>query len=135
LPTERKKHHFTQREIGEAVNNAVVKALKPAALGEIPETRLRRLRAYSQGAVAAMIRHIEEEPPVLAPEELVLVLTTAALFVQLKYVMRTDKLPLGPLVNEIYQGDEAVVLPERYLQTPEPSDDEILPRMGRPRKK
>jgi hypothetical protein len=82
-----------------------------------------------------MIRHIEEEPPVLAPEELVLVLTTAALFVQLKYVMRTDKLPLGPLVNEIYQGDEAVVLPERYLQTPEPSDDEILPRMGRPRKK
>jgi hypothetical protein len=82
-----------------------------------------------------MLRHVEEEPPILKPEELVLVLTTAALYVQLKYVMKTDKLPMGPLVTEIYEGPEAVVLPERYLSTPEPDAEKIRPRLGRPRKK
>lgn len=120
-----KKNTFTQREIGDATNNAVVRALRPASLGEIQEARLRQLRAYSQGLLGPTLKHVEDE--VLKPEELVIVLTTAALFVQLKHVMGTDKMPLGPKVIELYEGPSAVVLPEKYLETPEPTEDEILP--------
>lgn len=125
----KKKNSFTQREIGDSANNLVIRSLRPASLGEIPEERLRKLRAYSQGLIAPMINHMELG--IIRPEEIVAVLATGALFIQLKHVMRTDKLPLGPKVNEIYEGDEAVVLPEDYLSVGEPTNDEILPRIGR----
>lgn len=121
------------REVGEAVNNAVVKAFAPSSIGPIPEPRLRKLRAYSQGLLAPMLKHVEEE--IIRPEEVVMVLLTAALFTQLKYVMRTDKLPLAGRVNDLYEGKEAVILPERYLQTPEPAPAEILPAESKKRGK
>lgn len=109
----------------------MIRALRPASIGEIPEARLRKLRAYSQGLVAPLLKHIEQD--IIRPEEVVVVLSTAALFVQLKNVMRTDRLPMGPAVIDIYDGPEAVVLPEQYLATAEPADDEILPRLAKKR--
>jgi hypothetical protein len=133
LLSNTKKNTFTQREVADATNNAVIRSLRPASLGEIPEPRLRKLRAYSQGLLAPVLKHIEAE--VLRPEEAVMVLTTAALFTQLKHVMRTDKMPTAGLVNDMYDGPEAVVLPEQYLATAEPAEEEVLPRIGRPRKR
>lgn len=127
-----KKNSFTQREIADTANNLVIRSLRPASLGEIPEERLRKLRAYSQALLAPLVKHIGEE--IIRPEEVVSVLATAALFTQLKYVMKTDKLPFGPTVNEIYEGRAAVELPEKYLETPEPSDDEILPAVKQRKK-
>jgi hypothetical protein len=131
LLSKSKKNTFGAREIGDAINNVVIKSLRPASMGTIPEARLRKLRAYSQGLLAPLLKHIDED--ILRPEEVVMVLATAALFTQLKYVMRTDRLPMGPLVNELYEGKEAVVLPEQYLATAEPEGDEVLPRIGKVR--
>lgn len=127
-----KKDSFGMREIGDAANNLVIRAQRPATLGKIPEERLRRLRAYSQGLLAPLIKHIEEE--IVRPEEVVFILGAAALFTQLKYVMRTDKIPFGPTVEEIFEGRKEVVLPEKYLETPDPAPEEILPRVKARRK-
>ncbi len=78
------------------------------------------------------MKHIEAE--IIRPEEVVMVLATAALYTQLRYVMHTERVPYGPTVNEIYEGREEVILPEKYLETPDPSPDEILPRVGKRRK-
>ncbi len=64
-----------------------------------------------------------------------MIVATGALYIQMKHVMHTDKLPAGGRVMDIYDGPEAVVLPEAYLATAEPSDDEILPRIGKQKKR
>lgn len=125
----KKTSSFSQREIASSANNLVIQSLRPASIGEIPESRLRKLRAYSQALIAPLTKHLETG--VFRPEEVVMILATGALFVQMRHVMRTDKIPSGQRVADIYEG-EAVVLPEAYLATAEPTDDEILPRMGKP---
>lgn len=125
-----KKNTFTQREVADSANNLVIRSLRPASIGEISDSQLRKLRAYSQGLLAPVLKHVDQE--LLRPEEAVMVFATAALFLQLKHVMHTDRLPMGPKVVDIYDGPEAVVLPEDYHKYGEPSDDEILPRIGKP---
>jgi hypothetical protein len=133
LKATKQKNTFTQREVGDSANNLVVRAMKATSLGELSDARLRKLRTYSQAALAPMLKHVDEE--VIRPEELVIILATAALFVQMTRVMRTSKMPMGPAVEDIYEGREAVILPERYLETPEPRDDEILPQVQKKKKK
>ena len=87
----KRKDTFSQREIGSTLNNAVIRALKPTRIPEISDARLRDLRAYSQAVVEPTLAHVTEG--FLEYEELVGILVSAALFVQLKYVMQTDKMP------------------------------------------
>lgn len=108
----------------------MARGLKPASLGaEIPEARLRKLRAYSQGLIAPLIKHTEEG--LVRPEEVVIILLAGALFTQLRHVLDSEKVPAGPLVNELFEGKDAVELPDFYLETPDPSGDEISPRKVR----
>lgn len=137
--TKKIKNTFTAREVGDSCNNLVLRSLRPVSLGEIPEARIRKLRAYSQAVMAPMLKHVEEE--LLRPEEVVMILATAALFVQLRYVLRSDKVPMGISARDLYEGPEAVVLPAEYFATADPvsdpggAKDEVLPRVGKTRKR
>jgi hypothetical protein len=101
---------FTQREIGVALNNAVVHAMTPTS-GEIPPDRLRRLRNYTQAIVDPLIQHTQEISaegrPLLEPEELTAVLVTSALFVHMSLTMKTDKLPMGPKAKGLLSPEES----------------------------
>lgn len=92
---------FTQKEIAAGINNAVAFALRPAKLKEIPEERLRKLREYAKAIIEVPLDDMREE--FIRPEELVLTLLVAALFVQLTEVMHTVKLPFGDLAKEIFE--------------------------------
>lgn len=136
MTAKNKKGLFTAREIADSASNLVVRGLKPVSLGdEIPEARLRKLRAYSQAALAPMLKHMEEETEagktLIAPEELVMVLATAALFVQLRYVLKTDKLPASLIATDLYEGPTPVDLPEETQNFL----DETPKRTGKPGRK
>lgn len=96
-----------QKEIAISLNNAIASALRPARLGPIPEPRLRKLHLIAQALIAPAVELLEpenvgEDPP-LQPEELVAVLTVAALYVQLSSVMKTFKVPFGGLSKEVFE--------------------------------
>lgn len=100
---------FTQREIGVALNNAVVHAMTPTS-GELSPERLRRLRNYTQAVVEPLIQHTQEISaegrPLLEPEELTAVLVSSALFVHMTLTMKTDKLPMGAKAKGLMTKDE-----------------------------
>lgn len=102
---------FTQREIGVALNNAVVHAMNPTS-GEIVDPRLRRLRNYTQAVVEPLIEHTQELTPegasLLEPEELVAVLVSSALFVHMSLIMKTDKMPMGAKAKGLMSKEEEV---------------------------
>ena len=97
---------YNQKELTTAINNAVAAALKPSRIGQIPEGRLRRLSAISQ-ALIEPARELLEPPdggdPVVEPEELVAILAVATLFVQLRDVVKTTKVPFAGLSKEIFE--------------------------------
>lgn len=101
----RQRRGFTQRELAEAANNLVVKALRPLSLGEIPEERLRKLRAYAQAVIKPCFEHVEEG--LLRPEELVAIGAVFTMYTQTALVMHTDKLPMAPLAGDMYDEDKA----------------------------
>lgn len=90
---------FSQKEIAESLSNAVVRALRPIALGEIPEKRLRDLREYAKALVEISFEHVEEG--FLAKEELVAILTCSALYVQMDHVMGSVKIPMRKPAEEL----------------------------------
>lgn len=77
---KKEKLTFSHREIVVALNNAVLLAKAPEP-GVIPDARLAKLRAYATAVVKPLREHLETEA--LRPEELVLILSTAALLVQM----------------------------------------------------
>lgn len=97
MPRNSEKQTFTQREIASALSNAVVQARHPTNLRIIPDERIRRLREYAQAACEAMLEHCDEQledgSPLLRPEELVLILSVGALWVQASRVMRSCSVP------------------------------------------
>lgn len=92
MPKE-KSDTFTQKEIATSINNAIVFAKAPNRLGVIVEDRLRRLRNYSEALFAPLDAEIEDE--YLRPEEAVLICLCGALYMQMKHVMGTDKIPMS----------------------------------------
>jgi len=98
----KRKNTFSQREIATTLNNAVLRALKPTRIAELDDSRLRDLRAYAQAVVEPTMAHANEG--LLEYEELVAVLTTAALYVQLKYVMETDKVPMASKAKNLLEN-------------------------------
>ena len=79
----------------------MVKTLRPLSLGEISDERLRKLRTYAQAVVKPCFEHCEEG--LMRPEELVSVFAAAADYVQLSYVMNTDKLPTAGLAKDVFE--------------------------------
>jgi hypothetical protein len=90
---ESKSKRYTAREIGESLNNSVAKSFNPASLShELKDSnRSNQLRAYGEALTKVCFKHVEQR--YLKAEELVAILSGAALFVQLNYVMGTDKMP------------------------------------------
>jgi hypothetical protein len=84
-----KSKGFTQREIGAALNNAVLLALSPRKHPISPERQF-RLREYSQGLIEIVLETLEDGA---TPEELVAILSGCALTIHASHVMKTDKLP------------------------------------------
>lgn len=96
-----------QREIAAALNNAVAAALRPARLGPIPESRLKKLHSIAKALIAPAQDLLEpglgpDGGAVLEPEELVAVMAVAALYVQLQHVIGTTKVPFGGLSKEVF---------------------------------
>jgi len=96
----------TQKEIAAGLNNAVAIALRPARLGPIPEARLKRLHEVAKALISPAVELLEPDelgdPPPLLPEELVVVLAVAAMYVHLSAVMKTTKVPFGGLAKEMF---------------------------------
>ena len=104
-----KEKSFTQREVSVAVNNALAISMKPSRLGEIPGSRLKHLRAVAQALIepaVALISVDDPESKLMEPEELVATLLSAALFIQLRHVIGTDKVPMARLSKEVFGKDE-----------------------------
>ena len=85
---------FSAREVGDALNNGLSRALNPASLIKpLDDSRLRKIRNFGEALTKVTFKFVEQK--IIAPEELVAIYAGAALFAQLKYVMRTDKMPLA----------------------------------------
>lgn len=97
----KRKDTFSQREIASTLNNAVLRTLRPTRIPEIDDQRLRELRAYAQAIVEPTLQHVGEG--LLHPEELVATLVSAALFVHLKQVMGSDKVPMAPKTKTLME--------------------------------
>jgi hypothetical protein len=68
-------------------------ASRPTSLSsEITEKRFPKLREYTEAIIEPLFHHVDEE--LLMPEELVFVLSAAALIAHQRLVLKTDKLPL-----------------------------------------
>lgn len=95
-----------QREIAAALNNAVAASLRPARLGPIPEARLKKLHLVAKALIAPAQEILEGSDAsgavLLEPEELVAVLSVAALYVHLTNVMKTHRIPFGGLSKEVF---------------------------------
>ena len=97
---------YTKRQIGIAIQNAVVSALHPPS-GEVPQKRLARLREYAIAVVEPLRRHLVEDEELLRPEELVVVLTAAALLIHEQDVP-ADSVIEKPLSAEALQTVETL---------------------------
>lgn len=89
----KKKETFSQREIAAVLNNAVLRSLKPTRITELSDKRIQKLQDYAQALVEPTVQHVEEG--LLCYEELVAALSAAALFVHLKHIMGSDKVPMS----------------------------------------
>ncbi len=95
-----------------ALNNAVTASLRPVGR-EIAETRLRRLREYAQALIAPLTEHMVEQTYTdeagtvwaapLAPEEVVAILSCAALFMHLSNVAQTDHVPQAKMAETLFR--------------------------------
>lgn len=92
---------YSPRDIGVALNNALVAASRPEE-SEILLSRLRRLSEYAQAVVQPCSEHMDEK--LLTREELVVVLLSAALIVQASDNPQLEKLPLVSLAKITTKG-------------------------------
>ncbi len=103
---------YSIKEIGAVINNALQAAVKPAS-GPINEKTLQRLRRYSQELIKPLKEHLtggvdEIEGPFEAcmdPEEMVVILLSAALYFHLTFVAKTDKVPQAAVVEALFKED------------------------------
>lgn len=102
-PKKINKTSYSQREIGEILNNAIAAVSRPEESPELTDQRLRKLRAYAQAVIEAPLEHVDEG--LLTHEELVFVLTVGALFTHLRHVQDMDKLPFAGAARELYKKD------------------------------
>ena len=97
---------YNQKELTLALNNAVAAALKPSRIGPIPDNRLRRLSEISKALIEPareLLVPDEDDVVILEPEELVAILAVATLFVHLRDVVKTTKVPFAGLSKEIFE--------------------------------
>jgi len=104
------KNTFTQKEIASSINNAIVFAKAPNRTGEISEARLKKLRNYSIALFTPLMAEIDEE--FVSPEEAVLICLTGAMFFHMKYIMKTDKMPVASTVEAALQKHKEAVYSE-----------------------
>lgn len=79
--------HYSQKEIGAALNNAVLAAFGSPELAELEEPRKRQLRNYTAAIIDVIIDH-RKKGYLRSNEELVAVLTSAALFTHVLLVAK-----------------------------------------------
>lgn len=92
---------FSRKQIGEAINNALVLCRTPTSYkGEIGEKRLVHLQNYMIELINPAFDHIDEG--LLKPEELVFILTAGALFIQCSQINQDEKIPLGPEISRLF---------------------------------
>lgn len=97
---------YNQKELSTALNNAVAAALSPSRIGRIPESRLRRLSEISKALIEPARELLEPDDggsAVVEPEELVAILAVATLFVHLRDVVKTTRVPFAGLSKEIFE--------------------------------
>lgn len=94
---------YSPREIGAALNNALLFASQPDDF-VIRESRLRRLSEYAQAVVQPCIEHVEKG--LLSYQELVVALLSCALLTQAQHAVGVDKLPLVNLAKNIQKKDK-----------------------------
>lgn len=108
-----KSNTFSQKEISTAINNAVVFAKAPTKVGEIEDRRLQRLREYAMALIEPLNEEIFEM--YMKPEEAVLILLTAALYLQCTQVMNTEKLPEYGTAKALYKKSECPICAEKSV--------------------
>lgn len=77
---------YSNKEIGVALNNALVATFGSAALSELTEGRKAKLREYTRAIIDAVLDHRKQG--LLTAEELVSVLTATALMVHVLLVAK-----------------------------------------------
>jgi hypothetical protein len=92
--------NFTARDVLGALNNAVLMSSKPS---RAPLRKRQNLREYAMALLEPTQQHVDDE--LLTPEELVFVLSVAAMFVQMRHVMQTDAVPMAKEVKAIFDGE------------------------------
>ena len=93
---------WSARDIAAVLNNAFLRALKPHK-APVEETRLRRLTEYTQALVEPVNEHTNLG--ILTKEEAVAVLSGAALYFQMRYVLGTDKIPTMRQAEAVMEGE------------------------------
>lgn len=71
--------HYTQKEIGIALNNALVATQAQGPLADMTELRKKKLRHYLLATLDPIIEYVKEGH--ISAEELVVILQSGALFV------------------------------------------------------
>jgi len=95
----KKQTTFGARDIGEAINNVIVMARHPAT-SAIPETRFARGLRPTTIALVEPLEQLLDEGELLTAEEAVVVLLGAALMIQMKHILHTDKLPMSAFAKQ-----------------------------------
>ena len=98
------KKTFSQRDISEAINNAVIYAKSPTRTGTITPARLARLYEYTKAYFDPLWAEIDEE--ILAPEEVVLICLAGGLVTQMKYITKSTQLPAVSEIKPMLLGEE-----------------------------
>ena len=93
----------TPRDIGVAVNNALLIASRPEGF-QIPESRLRRLSEYTAALVAPCQEHVDDG--CLDYRELVVCLLSCALLVNTGNYVGGDKLPMVNLAKQAQKREK-----------------------------
>jgi len=107
LPPSTTTKTYSPRDIGGAINNALLAASRPESF-EIRESRLRRLSEYAAALVEPVKKHLETEKPngepLITYHEAVVALLSAALLVHAANTTGGDKLPLMSVAKLLKKG-------------------------------
>ena|SRR6185369_3477187 len=106
---------FSPKELSIALNNCTQACSNPTGC-DIMGNSLRRqkLREYALALLEPLLEHVKEGtfeedgvvyPSALKPQELVFVLCMAALYVHLKEVVRTDRVPMGQICEWLFKQE------------------------------
>ena len=87
MKNDKTSKYYSQKEIGTALNNAVIATLGSQELKGLDETRKKQLRNYTTAILDVIIGH-RKKGYLKSNEELVVVLSSAALFVHVLLVAK-----------------------------------------------